>query len=95
VCRRGFSTPQEFQLADPVQIRGFQSLVRNPLAESLDLVTDSELMLRVGSRADSNPKFATLVERTLNSQQITQVGVTSFIEGTSQPDAGLDRGDGS
>jgi hypothetical protein len=37
----------------------------------------------MSSRADPNPKFTTLVERTVNPQQVTQVGVASFIEGTS------------
>jgi hypothetical protein len=83
LCGRCFPAPQDFQLADLVQVRDFQPLVRDPLAQPLDLVTDSELMLRVGSRTDSNPKFAKLVEPTLNPQQVTQVGVTSFIEGTS------------
>lgn len=83
LCDRCFPAPQDFQLADLVQVRDFQSLVRDSLAKSPDLVADSELMLRMSSRADPNPKFATLVERTVNPQQVTQVGVASFIEGTS------------
>jgi hypothetical protein len=68
LCGRRFPAPQGSQLADFVQVREFQSLVRDSLAEPLDLVTDSELILRVGSRTDPNPKFTTLVKRTLNPQ---------------------------
>jgi len=68
LCGWYFSTPQNSQLADLVQVRNFQSLVGDSLADSFNLVTDLQLMLGMSSRTDRNPKIATLVELTLNPQ---------------------------
>jgi len=68
LCGRCFPALQDSQFTDFVQVRDFQSLVRDPFAEPLDLVTDSELMFRMGSRPNSNPKPATVLYRGLHSQ---------------------------
>ena len=51
--RRGrrllFSTCDQFQFADFIDVGDFESRIRNPMPQPLEVVTDSELMFRVGS----------------------------------------------
>ena len=58
-CRYGllFSTPDQFQFADSIDVGGFESRIRNPMPQPLDAVTDSELVFGVGSGANTDSEF--------------------------------------
>jgi len=84
-CRRGlrFSTSDQFQFADLIEVGGFQSRIHNPMPQPLDVVADSELVFGVGSGANTNSKFSRhSANCSFNPQQVTQIGVAPLIEGT-------------
>jgi len=85
-CRRRqfLSTPQQFQLAHLIDVGGFQSRICNTISQPLDVITDAELVFGVGSGTNTDSKFSRgSTDRSLNPQQVTQIGVAPFIEGTS------------
>ena len=68
-CGRLFSAPDEFHLANLINVGNFQPWIRNSMANSFYLIADSELVFRVGCRPKTDPKFTRQpVERTLNPQ---------------------------
>ena len=84
-CRRGlrFSTSDQFQFADLIEVGGFQSRIHNPMPQPLDVVADSELVFGVGSGANTNSKFSrNSANCSFDPQQVTQIGVAPLIEGT-------------
>src|SRR5262249_37146725 len=93
-CRQLFSTPHQFQFADFIDVGSFKSRIRNSMPQPLDVVTDSELVFGVCSGANTDSKFSRYsADCSLDPQQVTQIGVAPFIEGTSQTDSRLDRSD--
>ena len=67
-----FSTPNQFQFADSIDVGGFEALIRNPMPQTLDAVTDSELVFGVGSRANTDSKFSrNSADCSLDPQQVT------------------------
>jgi len=57
----------------------------------LNVVTDSELVLGMGSGPDTDSKFGSgSADRSLDPQQVTQIRVATFIEGPRQTNARLD-----
>jgi hypothetical protein len=89
-----FSTPHQFQRADFIDVGGFESRIRNPMSHPLDVVTNSELVFGVGSGANTDSEFSRdSADCSLDPQQVTQIGVAPFIEGTGRANSRLDCGD--
>ena len=84
----------QFQFAYPIKVCDFQPGIGNPIAQTRKAVTDAEFVLGMGSWANCNPKFTGgRADCSLYPQQVTQIGVTSLIEGTGQSDSRLHRCD--
>ena len=80
-CRRRllFSSPDYFQFADFIDVGSFESRIRNPMTQSLNVVTDSKLVFGVGSGANTDSKFGRdAADCALDPQQVTQIGVASI-----------------
>jgi len=93
-CRPWFSACDQFQFAYPIKVCDFQPGIGNPIAQTRKAVTDAEFVLGMGSWANGNPKFTGgRADCSLYPQQVTQIGVTSLIEGTGQSDSRLHRCD--
>lgn len=77
-CRYGllFSTPDQFQFADSIDVGSFEPRIRNPMRQPLDAITDSELVFGVGSGANTDSKFSrNSTDYAFDPQQVTQIGM--------------------
>jgi hypothetical protein len=89
-----FSACDQFQFAYPIKVCDSQPGIDNSIAQTREAVTDAEFVLGMGSWANGNPKFTGgRADCSLYPQQVTQIGVTSLIEGTAQSDSRLYRCD--
>lgn len=86
------AAPQDSQLADFVNVSTFKLSIHNSNPNPFDAIANPELLFGVRSGADRDSKFRIEPMRaSLHAQKIAQVRVALLIEGTSQPDSGLDR----
>jgi hypothetical protein len=61
------------------------------MSRPLDMITDSELVFAVSSRANTNSEFGSdTVDGSVDPQHVTQICVAPFVEGTGKTNSRLD-----
>jgi hypothetical protein len=88
---RSASSLEDSQLADLIYVSNFELRIHDTKPRSFDRIADSELLFGMAhSKFGIGP-----IECTRDPEQVTQIGMTSFIEGSGESDSGLHPGDDS